>query len=140
MFTTGATPHGCGHATRTVYNGLCSTAADYVLKKNHRSNITIMTGSFVDKVRLEKLGGALRATGVDVVSASGSKSSFAARKEVIVSGGAYCSPAILLRSGIGPRADIEKLGISNHVDLPGVGKNLMDHLVGIPKLETTRRH
>ena len=136
MFTTGETPHGCGHAVRTVYDGLRTTGADYVLKKNHKSNITIKTGSYVDKVKLENLGGALRATGVDVVSATGSRSSFTARKEIIVSGGAYCSPAILLRSGIGARAEVEKLGIPSHVDLPGVGKNLMDHLVSNYYLST----
>ena len=93
----------------------------------------------MDKIKLENLGGTLRATGVDVVSDSGAKTTFTARKEVVVSGGAYCSPAILLRSGIGSRADVEKLGIPSHVDLPGVGKNLMDHLVSAIILESKRR-
>ena len=43
--------------------------------------------------------------------------------------GAYCSPGILLRSGIGPKADLEKLGLKCLVDAPGVGENLLDHLV-----------
>jgi len=52
-----------------------------------------------------------------------------ARKEVILCAGAVHSPAILLHSGIGPRAELERLGIPVVVDLPGVGKNLRDHLL-----------
>lgn len=46
--------------------------------------------------------------------------------EVILAGGAFNSPQLLLLSGIGPRADLERLGISVRVDLPGVGRNLQD--------------
>jgi len=50
------------------------------------------------------------------------------KKEVIVSSGTIFSPQILLLSGIGPRAELEALGIDVKVDLPGVGKGLADHL------------
>lgn len=50
-----------------------------------------------------------------------------ARKEVIVSGGAFNSPQILKLSGIGPRAELQKFNISVLVDLPGVGANLQDN-------------
>jgi choline dehydrogenase len=50
---------------------------------------------------------------------------FAAR-EVILAGGAFNTPQLLMLSGIGPRADLEKYGIAVRVDLPGVGKNLQD--------------
>ena len=50
---------------------------------------------------------------------------FAAR-EVILAGGAFNTPQLLMLSGIGPRADLEKHGIAVRVDLPGVGKNLQD--------------
>ena len=46
---------------------------------------------------------------------------------VVLCAGAYGSPAILLRSGIGPAADLKRLGIPLVVDLPGVGANLLDH-------------
>jgi choline dehydrogenase len=46
---------------------------------------------------------------------------------VVLCAGAYGSPAILLRSGIGPAADLNRLGIPLIVDLPGVGANLLDH-------------
>ena len=50
-----------------------------------------------------------------------------ARKEVIVSGGAFNSPQLLKLSGVGPRAELQKLGIAVVADLPGVGTNLMDN-------------
>ena len=49
-----------------------------------------------------------------------------ASKEVILSGGVFNSPQLLMLSGIGPRAELERLGIEVRVDLPGVGKNLQD--------------
>jgi choline dehydrogenase-like flavoprotein len=49
-----------------------------------------------------------------------------ARREVILCGGAFNSPQLLMLSGIGSRVDLEKLGISVKVDLPGVGRNLQD--------------
>ena len=48
---------------------------------------------------------------------------------MILSAGAVDSPAILLRSGIGPAAELQELGIPSVVDLPGVGRNLHDHLL-----------
>lgn len=51
-----------------------------------------------------------------------------ARREVIVSGGAVNTPQLLLLSGIGERAHLEDVGISCRADVPGVGKNLKDHL------------
>lgn len=129
MFTHGETAQGCGHAPRTVYRGLRTTGADYVTNENHRDNIDILVDTVVDKVNLEDVEGDLRAVSVDVVGKDGSKRTLYARKEIIVSGGAYCSPPILLRSGIGPKEELEKLGIACLVDSPGVGKNLLDHLV-----------
>lgn len=131
MFTTGARSHGCGHVVRTVYQGLRSTAADFVTKDYQRRNVTIKTDAIVDRVLLESHNGTdgLRATGVVTVAADGTEQIYRANKEVIISSGTYCSPAILLRSGIGPKDDLETLGIPCLVDLPGVGRNLMDHLV-----------
>jgi choline dehydrogenase-like flavoprotein len=109
MFTSGDNPHGCGHAPRTVYKGDRTTAANYFVNKG--PNLAIKTETTVDKVIL------------------GTEKEIRAKKEIIVSGGAYCSPAILLRSGIGPKSELASHGIDCKVDLPGVGKNLMDHLV-----------
>jgi len=51
-----------------------------------------------------------------------------ASKEVILSGGAINTPQLLLLSGIGPRGELEKVGIECKNNLPGVGKHLQDHL------------
>lgn len=88
-----------------------------------------MVNATVDKVIIEKENEKLRATGVAIVGNDGTKNEVFAKKEVIVSGGAYCSPTILNRSGIGAKEELERFGIETLVDLPGVGKNLMDHLV-----------
>lgn len=129
MFTTGETPHGCGHVPRTVHKGLRTTSADYITKENHRENITLMVNTTVDKVLIEEVDGELKAIGAAVVDSDGKTRHVYAKREVIVSGGAYCSPNILNRSGIGAKEELEKHGITPLVDLPGVGKNLMDHLV-----------
>lgn len=52
-----------------------------------------------------------------------------ARHEVIVSGGAYNSPVILMQSGLGPKEHLEEKGIDCKVDIPGVGSSLEDHLL-----------
>lgn len=130
MFTTGDNPHGCGHAPRTVYKGDRTTAANYLVNKG--PNLAIKTETTVDKVILEGSGQNLKATAVKVLDKDGKESEIKARKEIIISGGAYCSPTILLRSGIGPTSELEAHGIDCKVDLPGVGKNLMDHLVRVP--------
>ncbi|KAF2095697.1 putative GMC oxidoreductase [Rhizodiscina lignyota] len=127
MFTVGAPPNGCGHVLRTIHNGIRSTAADFITVGHRRDNITILVDTSVDKVLIEDADGGLKATGVAIVTKSGEKKTLRARKEVIVSGGAYCSPAILMRSGVGAKEEVEALGIQCKVDLPGVGKNLMDH-------------
>lgn len=130
MFSHGNTANGCGHVPRTVHQGVRTTAADFITKKNRRDNIDIMVKTHVDKVIIGKdYTSELKATGVRAVRADGSVVEVMALKEVIVSGGAYCSPIILNRSGVGDYQELEKHGIPLRVHLPGVGKNLMDHLV-----------
>lgn len=129
VFTTGESPHACGHAIRSIYQGVRTTAADYVTKNNKRSNVNVVTDTIVHHVVLAGDGKRKRAIGAQLQSAAGDKTLVKARKEVIVSAGAYCSPAILLRSGIGPKQELQGLGIESQVDLGGVGKNLMDHPV-----------
>ncbi|CZR63401.1 probable glucose dehydrogenase precursor short protein] [Phialocephala subalpina] len=136
MFTTGDNPHGCGHAPRTVYKGDRTTAANYLVNKG--PNLAIKTETTVDKVILEGSGSDIRATAVKVLDKDGKEHEIKARKEIIVSGGAYCSPTILLRSGIGPKSELASHGIDCKVDIPGVGKNLMDHLIVFIYYSTTK--
>ena len=58
-----------------------------------------------------------------------------ARREVILSGGAYNSPQLLVLSGIGDADELKKLGIAAVHHLPGVGKNLQDHATGWIEME-----
>lgn len=88
-----------------------------------RANLKVLTKVAVDKLLFE----GDRASGVEA-DWLGSKRSFAAKREVILSAGAIGSPTILQRSGIGPRPLLEKLDIPVRVEAPGVGMNLQDHL------------
>ncbi|SCZ92617.1 BZ3500_MvSof-1268-A1-R1_Chr5-2g08035 [Microbotryum saponariae] len=58
-----------------------------------------------------------------------------ARREIILSAGAFQSPQLLMLSGIGPKAQLSKFGINQLVDLPGVGQNLQDHVFFSPGYE-----
>lgn len=127
MFSSGETANGCGHAMRTTWQGYRTTAADYITKDHKRNNVTIQCHATVDKVILEKdEDGTPRATGVEFL-VDGERKKVYAKNEVILTSGTYGSPAILLRSGLGPKGELDALGIQCHVDLPGVGKNLQDH-------------
>ncbi|KAG9603659.1 alcohol oxidase, partial [Aureobasidium melanogenum] len=136
MFTTGETAQGCGHAPRTVYQGLRTTGADFVTKDQQKPNIEILVNTVVDKIRFEDMNGRMTARSVDLAGPDGTRKTVQAKSEIIISGGAYCTPPILLRSGIGPRDDLEKMGIECLVDAPGVGQNLLDHLIVFVFYET----
>jgi choline dehydrogenase len=71
-----------------------------------------------------------KACGVEYIDQKGNMHSVYARKEVILSAGAINTPQLLLLSGVGPREDLEAVGIDVIVDLPGVGKNLQNHVGG----------
>jgi choline dehydrogenase-like flavoprotein len=66
-----------------------------------------------------------RAVAVEVESGGAPQRVYGRR--VTLSAGALASPAILMRSGIGPRAELERHGIMTLIDAPGVGANLIDH-------------
>ena len=98
-----------------------STAIAYLLPARQRPNLTIRPRCLVSRVVLE----GTRAVGVELES-EGMVEVVRGRR-ITLSAGVIASPAILLRSGIGPRADLEALGIAPAIDLPGVGANLIDH-------------
>lgn len=87
-----------------------------------RSNLTVLTDTVVDRVLIK--GGI--ATGARLLKSGGIVEQLMAR-EVIVCAGAIHSPAVLMRSGIGPANDLISLGIRLVADRPGVGGNLMEH-------------
>ncbi|THV45426.1 hypothetical protein BGAL_0490g00010 [Botrytis galanthina] len=137
--STGESAHGCGHAVQTVSQGTRTMSTDYITSSTKDSGISISTNTYIDRISLETdTAGAPRANGVFLQDITGQKSFVKARKEVIISAGTYGSPAILLRSGIGSKQEVEKLGIQSQVDLSGVGKNLMDHLVVLSFYEVSK--
>jgi choline dehydrogenase-like flavoprotein len=129
MFTTGKIAQGCGHPVRKNHKGVRTTSFDYIGGDQKYPNIDVLTSHYVDTILLEQRGTEFDAVGVQAQDASGRELRIGANKEVVVTSGAYGSPPVLLRSGIGPKTELEELGITPKVDLPGVGKNLMDHLV-----------
>jgi choline dehydrogenase-like flavoprotein len=130
IFSHGRNPHGYGHITRTHFRGYRSTSANYISKHtNLAGGLKIVTNATVDRILFDQRPGKLRATAVNVVHDNLSKSVFRARREIILSAGSYCTPAILLRSGIGGQEELDQAGVPCVLNLPGVGKNLLDHLV-----------
>ena len=102
----------------------CSTAAAYLLPYvKHRENLEIITKANV--VRIVFDGG--KAVALEYMH-QGKKKIIRAHKEVILSAGSLMSPTILQRSGIGASEDIKRHGIKLLHELPGVGKNLQDHI------------
>ncbi|MCB1488956.1 MAG: GMC family oxidoreductase N-terminal domain-containing protein [Bauldia sp.] len=103
------------------------TLVTYIRSARKRPNLTIRARCVADKV----LVSGSKAEGVVYIDAEG-RSVTAHADQIIVSAGVYNTPAILQRSGIGPSAWLEPLGIEVVADLP-VGRNLLDH-PGFPML------
>jgi choline dehydrogenase len=117
----GARQEGCGFYQTTTSNRRRWSAARAYLS-NPPSNLTIQTGAHATRVLIEDG----RATGVEYHTTEGRRTC-RARCEVIVSGGAYGSPQLLLLSGVGPAQHLQDMGIDVIRDMPAVGSNLHDH-------------
>ena len=121
----GESQEGIGYYQTTQKNGKrCSAAKAYLVPALDRENLTFLTDTNVNKFLVNHR----RATGVSCIGEDGEEFTLNATKEVLLSSGAFGSPQVLLRSGIGPEQEITKHGIEHKVDLPGVGKNLQDHI------------
>ncbi len=109
---------------RNVHNGRrLSAARAYLHPVEDRPNLRVETLAMVTGLVLD----GTRVTGVEYDHKGRGHQSVQAG-EVILCGGAINSPQLLLLSGIGPKADLERLGVPVVADLPGVGSNLQDHL------------
>jgi len=130
-----ANPEGFNRLDVTVGKGRRSSAARaYLYPAMKRPNLFVIINALTQRVLVEKG----RAVGIEYVQ-NGQRFSARAVREVILSGGSYNSPQLLLLSGIGPAADIAKHGIKPIHDLPGVGKNLSEHpIVGMQFEASTR--
>ena len=103
----------------------CSAAAGYLHPIiSQRKNLEVIAHARVTKVLLE----GNRAVGVAFRRKNGPVQTFSANHEVILSGGSFNSPQLLMLSGIGDPTELKAKGIAVHHALPGVGKNLQDHL------------
>jgi choline dehydrogenase-like flavoprotein len=129
---------GVRYTPLTTRNHARMGARERVLEtaQKYPDRLRVELDALVTRVILDERN---RATGVEYLkgerlyrahgqpaTAPGVPSQAQATREVILCGGAFNTPQLLMLSGIGPRAVLEPLGIPVHVELPGVGKNLQD--------------
>jgi choline dehydrogenase-like flavoprotein len=120
----GPEQEGVGMYQLTHRNGERFSAAKAYLTPNlGRPNLKVITGARTTRILME----GRRAAGVEFVE-RGELRQLMATREVLLCAGSLQSPQLLMLSGIGPGADLQRLGISVVHDLPGVGANLHDHV------------
>ncbi|MCZ2104991.1 MAG: GMC family oxidoreductase N-terminal domain-containing protein [Comamonadaceae bacterium] len=132
----GAQQAGCWPAQVTQRGGeRCSAAAAYLTPAvRQRHNLQILTRAQCLRIVWE----GRRAVGVHI-GRGGQQSAVRARREVVLAGGAYGSPQLLMCSGVGPAEALRALGIAVTHDLPGVGRNLQDHITASLNWHSPRR-
>jgi choline dehydrogenase len=109
---------------RNIHRGRrLSAARAYLHPAMGRRNLEVRTRAFVTRILFD----GRRAVGVEYVEGRGSPRR-ALAGQVVLAGGAFNTPQLLLLSGVGPAADLGALGIAVVADLPGVGAHLQDHL------------
>jgi choline dehydrogenase len=99
-----------------------SVFRSYTFPYMDRPNLTVLTHALVSRVTFE----GQRANGVEIVY-NGKTQRIAAGLEIVLSLGAMHTPKVLMQSGIGDQAELQRLGISVVQHLPGVGQNFQDH-------------
>src|SRR5262249_12283504 len=118
---------GDGYGALTMSNtpqGRGSAAICYLdAVTRRRENLTILSQAIATKIVLD----GRRAVGVRA-RVAGADREFRGQR-IILCGGALQSPTLMMRSGIGPAAQLQSLGIEVHADLPGIGQNLQNHPV-----------
>lgn len=129
----GASQVGASYFQFTIKNGRRHSGADAFLHPvSNRPNLTIRTRTQVQELIIsdQTIRGVRLVSGEEIY----------VRKEVILSAGAFHSPILLQQSGIGDPADLKSAGIPLKHALPGVGKNLQDHLfLGVSALSNESR-
>jgi choline dehydrogenase len=119
----GADNEGVSQIELFVGNGeRQSTATCYLRPAMSRPNLTVETGALTLRVIVENG----QAKGIEYLQDGQKKQAYAAR-EVILSGGAYNSPQVMMLSGIGPADHLKSVGVKPVHDLSGVGQNLAEH-------------
>lgn len=133
----GAHNEGCADVQIAIRDGRrCGSARAYLEGiRKQRTNLVISTRSLARRVLFE----GKRATGIEY-QADGEVKTARANREVILCAGAYGSPQLLMLSGIGDRADIQPHGIAMTHELPGVGRNLQEHVRLAHRYDATPPH
>ena len=121
----GAQQEGLGVYQATQINGeRCSAARAYLQPwLGTRANLHVLTQTRAQRVLFE----GRRAVGAEVLR-GGRRETLRARREVVLAAGAFHSPQLLMVSGIGDGEALQRLGIEVRHHLPGVGRNLQDHI------------
>ncbi|MFM9972417.1 MAG: GMC family oxidoreductase [Burkholderiales bacterium] len=124
----GADQEGFGRSQVTIGNGRRSSAATaYLRPVKQRANLIVKTKALATRI----LFNANRAVGIEYLDGTRLCTAHAER-EILLAGGVINSPQLLMLSGVGDPAELKRHGIAVKAALPGVGKNLQDHLtVGI---------
>src|SRR5712692_2773621 len=121
---------GVGPLPRNVKDGQRqSTLLTYIAAARPRPNLTIQADTLVDSLVIrDRRAVGVRLAGGEVIEGG----------RVVLAAGAYNSPPILHRSGVGPREVLRRIGVDTVLDLPGVGENLLDHVSTLIVLDTGR--
>ena len=123
----GAQRAGFAIAQTTSFNGTRVSTAKAFLRPNiHRPNLKILLNHTVSRILIDRSSKIAR--GVEIVTPYGDTKTVYASKEIILSAGAVASPQVLLLSGVGPAKELQEVGVTPIHDLPGVGRNLHNHV------------
>jgi choline dehydrogenase len=101
-----------------------STAAAFLQPVLHRKNLTLLSNTLVKQIVINKG----KAIGVEIIKQNKSVETIHCTREVVLAAGAIHSPCVLMHSGIGDATTLKHAGIDIKKCLPGVGKNLQDHI------------
>lgn len=124
---TGARHFGCMHFQVMQKAGeRCSASRAFIEPNLSRPNLKVITHAHVNRLLIENR----QATGAEYVHENEVRQ-IRVRREVILAGGAFGSPQLLMLSGIGPARHLQALGIPVVLDVPGVGQNLQDHITSV---------
>lgn len=123
----GVGQEGASLVELNVVGGVRQSAADAYLRPvlHDRPNLTVLSGALVHRLIIS----GERCEGVEFALDGGAPQQVRAAREVVLCGGAFGSPQLLMLSGIGPADELRAHGIDVVADLPGVGGTLQDHPV-----------
>jgi choline dehydrogenase len=120
----GTEQEGCGFFQFVIKDGeRWGTGKSYLRPALDRPNLTVKTGILITRIIIEKG----RAVGVEYLE-KGQQGVAHASSEIVLSCGAIGSPHLLMLSGVGPADELKAAGVASVHDLPGVGKDLQDHI------------